>query len=288
MVIAQNPKTVLRLSVEAVYACLQGGAMLRAEAIAFLMFLSFFPALLFLVGALTLLLPGWEVLLEHFREMLPPGSRRSVLESLLQVSGHPGKLLLTGSIGTLVIGSQLMSGLKRVFSAIHGCEMPKGFWREQLHACGMVMVTVIPWVAVSVLLVFGRSLRHWVVRERGFDFPAGLEFIWTLGYFALIFLTATLVLAALYHNLTPERSRPWHDVLPGAALAMLLWWIVTTGFAFYVHHIALYSVLYGGFAGTIGLLLWMFLSALVTLMGAEFNARLHALTDGVKSGEKAG
>ncbi len=52
---------------------------------------------------------------------------------------------------------------------------------------------------------------------------------------------------------------------------MILWWMVTSGFGFYVSRVAIYNVLYGGFAAAIGLLIWMYLSAVVVLIGAQFN-----------------
>lgn len=269
-----SPRVILTTTLHAIYNSLRGGSLLHAQAIAFLMFVAFFPVILFLAGVLLYAAPGLEDLLQGLRVVLPPGSRRAVVESLLQVVGYPERLLLGGTLGTLLLGSQLMFSLSQVFASIYGREEHRSFWRRQLRAFGMVLVTVIPWMAVSLLLVFGNSVRGWLIDELGVEFDRPLRILWTMGYYSLAILTALLVLGALYYFLTPNPRKRWGDVLPGAALAMILWWIVTTAFGIYVRRLAIYDILYGGFAAAIGLLVWMYLSAVVILIGAQFNAEL--------------
>lgn len=269
-----TPRGIARTILQAIYGTLRGGSLLHAQAVAFNMFVAFFPALIFLAGVLIYAAPGLEDLLEGLQVVLPPGSRRAVVESLLRLSEHPSRLVLAGAVGTVMLGSQLMFSLNRIFASIYDREERHGFWFRQLRAFGMVVVTVIPWVAVSLLVVFGKFVRAWLIEELGVGFDRPVRILWTMGYFALAILTATLVLAALYHFLTPNHRERWNDVLPGAALAMALWWVVTAGFGFYVRRLAIYNILYGGFAAAIGLLIWMYLSAVVILIGAHFNAEL--------------
>ena len=91
-----------RALLRAVVSSLRGGSLLHAQAVAFLMFVAFFPALIFLAGVVALVAPGWEDLLQDFRLVLPPGSRRAVVDSLLQISGRSSELLLAGALGTPV------------------------------------------------------------------------------------------------------------------------------------------------------------------------------------------
>ncbi len=274
---SQSSHLVVRSIGHAIYNSLRGGSLLQAQAVAFNMFLAFFPALIFLAGVLIFAAPGIDDMLEGLRVVLPPGSRRAVVQSLQRITEHPSRLVWAGAIGTILLGSQLMFSLNRIFAAIHDREERHGFWFRQLRSVGMVIVTVIPWVAVSLLVVFGKFLRAWLIDELGVGFDRPVKILWTMGYFALAILTATLVLAALYYFLTPHPRQRWNDVLPGAALAMGMWWVVTAGFGFYVRKLAIYNVIYGGFAATIGLLIWMYLSAVVILIGAQFNSELATL-----------
>ena len=74
-------------------------------------------------------------------------------------------------------------------------------------------------------------------------------------------------------NLPPRPTgyEDWHDVFPGAAVATILWWIVDIGFGFYVRYVP-YGTVYRGLAAVIGLLLWMYLTAMVIFIGAAYNA----------------
>jgi membrane protein len=84
-----------------------------------------------------------------------------------------------------------------------------------------------------------------------------------------------LVMAALILLVMYRAGRPgctgWNEVLPGAVLATLLWWVVNTAFGYYVRRVP-YSVVYGSLAAAIGLMVWMYLSAVVVLIGAAYNA----------------
>lgn len=241
------------------------------------MFLAFFPALVFLAGVFigsAQLTPALEDLLEGLEMILPPGSRSAVVASLVQLSARPVQLLVVGFVGTVLLGSGLMQSLNRAFVGIYKTQDTRSFWRRQLLAMGMVVVTVVPWVLVTLLVMFGKQVRTWLLGELGVEFGTAIRLVWTAGYFSVAILTALFVLAILYHGLVPGPRGRWRDVWPGAALALALWWIVTSAFGFYVRKLAVYSLLYGTFAATIGLLIWMYLSAIVVLMGAQFNAEL--------------
>lgn len=268
---------ILRAIQRAIVNSLRGPSLLQAQAVAFNMFLAFFPSIVFLAGLVAYADPGLEELLEGLRLVLPPGSRRAVVNTLLQITQNPAPVLLVGVLGAIVLGSQLMFSLMRIFASISDSVDERGFWRRQLLSVAMVFVTLIPWVAVSLLLAFGQLVRAGLIDRFGVEFDRPLHLLWIMGYFALAIATATLVLAMLYHLLGPDRRQRWDDVLPGAALAMGLWWVVSTAFGLYVRRLAIYDLLYGGFAAAIGLLIWMYLSAVVILIGARFNAELAAL-----------
>ena len=274
LLLGYSPATIGRSLAGAVFGALRPDPVLRAQAVAFLMFLGFFPALLFLFGVIAWLVPGWQDLLEDFRQVLPPGSRRAVLDSLQDATAQPLRLILTGGGGIFLLGPQLMSALNRVFGFIYERENREGFFLSQARWMGVMIVTLIPWVVLALLLIFGRFAHGWFIDVFGQARSDAFEVVFSLGYYAVIYWTGVLVVASLYHYLTPGDGIAWHNVIPGACFAVATWWIVSVGFGFFVQHIALYNVVYGGFAAAIGLLVWMFLSALVILIGARFNAAL--------------
>lgn len=277
MPVQANFRVVGGALARAIYLSVRSGSLIQAQAVAFNMFMAFFPALIFLGGIVAYAAPGLEDFLEGLRVVLPPGSRRAVVESLLHLSAHPSRLLLAGALGTILLGSQLMFSLSHIFATMYEQEDRRPMWRRQVQSLAMVLVTVVPWLTVSLLVVFGKVFRGWLILRLGVGYDRPVRILWTLGYFSVAVLTATMVLAALYYVLTPNPRQRWNDVLPGAALAMGLWWLVTAGFGFYVRRVAIYDVLYGGFAATIGLLIWMYLSAVVVIIGAQFNAEMAAV-----------
>jgi membrane protein len=91
---------------------------------------------------------------------------------------------------------------------------------------------------------------------------------WTLAL-----ATSTAVLAALYHFGT-KRGEHWKWVLPGAAVATVVWFPATLIFGWYVTRIANYSMFYGSFAAGIATLVWLYLTSFSALLGAELNGVL--------------
>jgi membrane protein len=86
-----------------------------------------------------------------------------------------------------------------------------------------------------------------------------------------------LALTVIYRVARP-REKSLANVLPGAIVATLLWWLVDVLFGYYVRKVP-YSVVYGGLAAVIGLLIWMQLSAVIIFLGAAWNAELAESRD---------
>ncbi|HKW56637.1 MAG TPA: YihY/virulence factor BrkB family protein [Candidatus Acidoferrum sp.] len=99
------------------------------------------------------------------------------------------------------------------------------------------------------------------------------------GWWGFFFPAAAIVLAMLSVTVVYRVARPLEKslrrVLPGAMVATALWWLVNILFGFYVRRVP-YSVVYGGLAAVIGLLVWMQLSTVIVFLGAAWNAELAA------------
>lgn len=249
----------------------------QAQAAAFAMFLSFFPLLLFVVGVLETshrLDTAVAEIVSGLRQVLPPGSRQTVLDFLAGQGQAPWRWVLIGLGGTLLAGTQVMTSLMEGFRIAYRYSYTTRtpFWRNQFRALGLLCVTIGPWLLAVVLTVFGKQLRGWMIFR--FGLPRLFNLLWLVVYAALALVVAMLILAVIY-RVGPGGRRSWNEVLPGAVVATLLWWVVNTAFGFYVRRMP-YSVVYGGLAAAIGLLIWMNLSALVVLLGAAYNAEASA------------
>jgi membrane protein len=242
-----------------------------SQAIAFNMFLAFFPLLLLALG----LLSGTSLFPEAIREIpnrlmqiLPPGSARVVAEYFVRRTVNPVRWISLGLGGTLLAGTQTMVGFMEAFRVIEGELLEPSYWKRQARALGLLCLTIVPMLAVVVLTVFGKQLRAWLIQRTAS--PHFTHYVELIGYAAVVFSLAMGVLVLLYRI-----GRPGHvgyrDLLPGAAVATVLWWAVDISFGWYVRKMP-YDVLYRGLASAIGLLLWMFLTAMIVLLGAAYNA----------------
>lgn len=248
--------------------------MTLSQAIAFNMFLAFFPLLLLALG----LLGGTSLFHDALREIpdrlnliLPPGSSDVVSGYFVRRAANPWRWMALGLGGTLIAGTQVMVGYIEGFRLIEGDLLRPGYWSRQLRALGLLCLTIVPMLAVVVLTVFGRQTRAWLMLETGSPYMTHeLE----LAFYALVvFVLAMGVLILLYRI-----GRPGHPGLvalfPGAAVATIFWWATDICFGWYVRKMP-YDAVYRGLASAIGLLLWMFLTALIVLLGAAYNAEVR-------------
>lgn len=253
-----------------------------SQAIAFNMFLAFFPLLLLalgLLGATSLFPDALKEIPDRLSMILPPGSSRVVAEYFVRRAIHPWRWFSLGLGGTLLAGSQVMVGYMEAFRVIEGDLLRPGYWRRQLRALVLLCLTIVPMLAVVVLTVFGRQIRSSQLFRIGS--PHFTREIEIAGYAAVVFVLAMGVLVLLYRIGRPGHAG-FRALLPGAAVSTVLWWAADIAFGWYVRKMP-YDVVYRGLASAIGLLLWMFLTAIIVLLGAAYNAEAQ---DAARAGRR--
>lgn len=247
----------------------------QAQAVAFNMFLSFFPMLLLVLSVLTssrIWGRAIEELHARLLSVLPPGSGRLVGDYLIHRGQRPVRWGIVGLAGTLLAGTQVMVGLLESVRIVHGGSRSRGYWKQQWRGLLLLFLSAGPWFVAVVFTVFGSQVRAWMVRQ--FGLPGLFNALWLVVYLGLVLVLAVLILAVIYRGGQP-RDHGWNEVLPGAVVATLLWWLVNSAFGFYVRHVP-YGPVYGGLAAVIGLLVWMYLSVLVVMIGAGYNAEANS------------
>src|ERR1700734_1483881 len=246
-----------------------------SQAIAFNMLLAFFPVLLLALGILSSSSTFHNVLRElpeRLRMIVPSGSEDIVAQYFVRKGEHPWKWFLLGLGGTLLAGSQVMVGFIEGFRIIEGDPLRGGYWRVHLRALLLLLLTILPTTVVVILTVFGKQARAWLVRQYGQ--PLLIHELEIVCQAATVFLLSMITLVLLYRIGRPGH-RGFMHLFPGAVVSTIMWWVVDVVFGVYVRKMP-YDVVYGGLAAAIGLLLWMYLTAVVVLIGAAYNAESQA------------
>lgn len=131
-----------------------------------------------------------------------------------------------------------------------------------------------------MLAVLGRrflsTLTHWLELEAIIQLPTGLPNLWQYLRFVLLAVMMFGILALLY-AVAQDKRQPFSAILPGVAVAMAAWLLVSIGFSVYVENFATYSLIYGTLGAVIMLLVWLYMTAFILILGAEFNAALIAV-----------
>lgn len=254
-----------------------------SQAIAFNMFLAFFPMLLLALGVLastSVFADALKEIPDRLSLILPPGSSGVVAAYFVRKTVHPWRWIVLGLGGTLFAGTQVMVGYIEGFRIIEGDLLQPSYGRRQVRALAMACLTIAPMLAVVALTVFGKQARGWLLHHtRSALLTRELELAF---YAAVVFVLAMGVLVLLYRVGRPGH-RGLRKLLPGAAVATVLWWTADILFGWYVRRMP-YDAVYRGLASAIGLLVWMFLTATIVFLGAAYNAEVR---EGAAGGRRA-
>lgn len=209
-------------------------------------------------------------------EIVPPGSEDLVVQQFRVTGARPLALLIVAGLISLWAASGVIKSLIEGFHAAYRVPRNRGFVRESGVAMGLVLISALPLVGASLLIVFGGQVERVVLEWIKVD-PLLNPISWVWEWLSrlaryLLSFSATVLVTALLYYFGPYRHQRWRYVWPGAILATVLWLAATSGFAWYARNIAHYNVMYGSIGAVIALLVWMYIMAFIALIGCEFNA----------------
>ena len=250
-----------------------------AKGAAYSALLAFFPAMASLTAILAQIRAESvsRAISRFLGELTPPGSEDLVRFVFTERGQRPVWLLIAGTLLSVWAATGAMMSLMEGFQAVYKLPSGRPFLKQRAMAVLLVFAAALPAIGASSLMLFGtrteRAITDWLHLV-----PEGEQFKWwvvalsrTFRY-AIALGTTVLVTGLLYHFGPNRPMKRLRDVWPGAFLATILWLPATAGFGWYVGHIANYNVLYGSVAAGIVLLVWMYLLAVIALLGCAFNA----------------
>jgi len=251
---------------------------LIAAGVAFYGLMGLFPGIAALMAIGGLLLDPSMVAseIQKLVVILPTDAAQIIIDQAMAVAGsHEGGLGVAVAIGLL---TALYSSSRGVASLVQGMNVAyeerekRGFFKV------FAMTIVLTLFLISVLILTVATIIALPVVIGYLPLGTLAEDIVLLLRWPIITAVVVFALAVLY-RWGPSRTTPrWRWVTPGAVLACLFWVLGTYGFGFYVGNFGSYNETFGALGGVIVLLLWMWLSAFIVLLGAEFDAEMEAQT----------
>ncbi len=252
----------------------------RAASVAYNFTLAVFPAIIFLFTLIPYVpLRNFDVQIMHFLEEALPAGIFEEAETTIHdiVSRRNGNVLSFGFLLTIYASTSGMMALMRAFNMTEHAVEQRGFLKARLVGLLLTFVlTFILFIAIVVLIV-GR-----IVVDTLFAFSPDITYftIQGLGYF-IVFLVFFVAVSVIY-QWGPSLPQRWKFVNTGSVVASGLLILITNGFSYYLSNFASYNRLYGTVGTLIALMVWLYLIALVLILGFEINASLEAAARGKK------
>ncbi len=248
-----------------------------AAALTYYGILSIFPGLLVLVSALGLLSDSATQSLLSNIGAIAPGPVKEILDggvrSLEEAGSKAGIFAVVGAAGALWSASGYIGAFMRAANAIYDVPEGRPIWKTLPIRLGMTVLTGVMLAVTAVAVVFTGKLAEQVGKLIGMGKTAVL--VWDIVKWPVLAIIVSLLFAILYSAAPNARQSGFRWITPGGVLAVLLWVAASAGFAFYVANFDSYNKTYGSLGAVIIFLVWLWISNLAVLLGAEFDAELE-------------
>ncbi|WNG46451.1 YihY/virulence factor BrkB family protein [Archangium minus] len=252
-----------------------------AGAMTFFGVLALFPFLLFLVALASIIIdPAQaEVLIQELGRVAPEAVTQIVGQRLHDLAaGNNVGLLTVGALGAVWAASGGVVAMMDALNTVYDVEESRPFWKVRGIAIMMTLGGAVLAILSSLAMVATPAVANFLGE------PLGTVVTWLRLPFAGLLMM--LALALLYYVL-PDVKQTFKFISPGSVVGVLIWLVASWGFSVYVRNFGSYDANYGALGGVIVLLLWMWISSQVILLGAEINAVLeHRSPEGKAPGEK--
>ncbi len=247
-----------------------------AAQLAYYLILALFPFILVLVSLLGIF--GNErlasIVLDYFRQVTP-GDVYELIKAYTQdiISGHakaPG-LLSFGILFTLWTASGAFAALINALNRAYDVQETRPFWKVRGIAILMTLGLSVLILVGVLLLVVGEPIGRAIAEV--FGLGELFELVWNIVRWPVALFFMVITVALLYY-FAPDIDQPFRWITPGGLIGVLLWVLASVAFSFYVNNFGTYNKTYGSIGAVIVLLLYLYISSLTILFGAELNATL--------------
>lgn len=249
-----------------------------SAALTYYLLFAIFPLLIFLSNLVGIFAVDIEGFLRSLGTIIPGEVLDLLVQYLRYVSSVSSRTLMTFSLVFSVwFPMRAANALLLSVRKAYGLGRPTHFLRHQLKVFLYTICLFLTILLSLVLVTVGHRVLDFCADF--FNFSAflndGFIEVWSSLRFVLLGVLVFLALAVLYG--LAQETRSVHFIWPGVLFSLAAWMLLSLSFSFYVENASRYSVIYGSIGVIIVLLLWLYLSATMMIMGAEFNSVLMSL-----------
>ena len=254
----------------------------QGAALAYYLLFTIFPFLIFLSSLLGLLELDISGIIQGLASLLPAGVVELIESYLSYVSETSSRAMLWfGLIFTIYFPMRAADCLMTAVRKAYHLPRPKN---QILYTAKVLLYTVFLLVSIALALALatvGRAALEFV--GRFLIVPAAFIDLWTDLRF-LVLGGVMFAAVGLLYAAAQDSRQPVRNIVPGTLAALVGWMVVSAAFSFYVENFANYTVIYGALGTVIVLMMWLNLSAVMLIMGAEVNGALLAMRNEKKRG----
>lgn len=257
-----------------------------AAALAYYLLFALFPLLIFISNLLGLLDLNVNSIIDALQRFLPSdvvGLVESYLEHITHTSSHA--LMWFALVFSIWFPMRAAKGLMDDVRLAYHLDKPKKPVAYTIRQLIYTILLLVVMVLTLVLTVLGEHVLGFIIDllpENTLNISDHLLGVWQYVRFIPVGLLMFVALGTLYAA-SMDKRQPVKTILPGIFAALLSWLIVSVGFSFYVENFANYSVIYGTLGAVIILLMWLYMSAVILILGAELNAALLTVRKEIES-----
>jgi membrane protein len=248
-----------------------------AAALTYYGVLAIFPAMIVLISILGLIGESATQPLIDNLGTVAPGPAKEIVESSLKnlqgSQGTAGVLFVIGLLGALWSASGYVAAFMRASNAIYDMEEGRPVWKTLPVRVSLTLVLLVLLAVTTVAVVLTGGLAEKVGDLIGLGSTAVTA--WNIAKWPVLLLVVSLMFALLYWAAPNVKQPGFRWVSPGGILAVVGWLIASAAFALYVANFGSYNKTYGALGGVIVFLVWLWISNIMILLGAEFNAELE-------------
>jgi membrane protein len=249
--------------------------------------LALFPAILAVLTAIGLFEPltdTFQTLARQFKDVAPEEVYTLIQDFANEISGSRNRGLFSLSFAIAIWASSgALSAAMTALDQIHQIppHQTRPFWKAKIISLFLTIGSILLLLIASLLVFVSDLIVNRVIEQSG-SLGSGLKTAWQLFTLPLVLGIVSMAFAFIY-RFGPSRWNPGKPLLPGAILAAISWAGISSLFRLYVSHFGNYNRAYGAVGAVIVLLLWLYLSSLVMLIGDQLNVTVgDAMWEGLE------